>query len=147
MGAVTLVDTNVLLRLLQTQHPQHSVVEAALAELLRQDADLCIAPQNLVEAWVVATRPVAENGIGMTPLTIAAQWRRLTGAFRLLEGAPGVASAWEDLVVRHSVSGKKAHDAHLVAVMQVYGVTDVLTFNIADFQRYPGIHVLDPMQL
>ncbi|MGO9262619.1 MAG: hypothetical protein ACLQU1_41010 [Bryobacteraceae bacterium] len=65
----------------------------------------------------------------------------------MLEGAPGVASAWEDLVVRHSVSGKKAHDTHLVAVMQVYGVTGILTFNVADFRRYPVIRVLDPMQL
>jgi predicted nucleic acid-binding protein len=50
------------------------------------------------------------------------------------------------LVGTHLVSGKQAHDAHLVAVMLVYAVTDILTFNIADFRRYPGITVLDPAQ-
>jgi predicted nucleic acid-binding protein len=73
--------------------------------------------------------------------------KTLTLVYRVLEGEPGVAAAWENLVARHSVSGKKAHDAHLVAVMQVYGVTDILTFNVADFRRYPGVRVLDPMQI
>ncbi|MGO9262618.1 MAG: hypothetical protein ACLQU1_41005 [Bryobacteraceae bacterium] len=39
----------------------------------REPIAVDILSENLVEAWVVATRPVAENGIGMTPLTIAAQ--------------------------------------------------------------------------
>jgi predicted nucleic acid-binding protein len=82
----------------------------------------------------------------MSPLTITGELRALNGLFRLLEGKSGVAGAWEMLVGTHLVSGKQAHDAHLVAVMLVYAVTDILTFNIADFRRYPGITVLDPAQ-
>jgi asparagine synthase (glutamine-hydrolysing) len=37
-------------------------------------------------------------------------------------------------------------NAHLVAVMQVYSVTDILTFNVEDSRRFPGITVLDPAQ-
>jgi hypothetical protein len=85
MAADTLIDTNVLLRLLQPEHPQYPMA-AATAELRRQGVDLCIAPQNLVEFWVVATRPVAINGLGMSPLTIAGELRALDGLFRLLEG-------------------------------------------------------------
>ncbi|MGD0120444.1 MAG: type II toxin-antitoxin system VapC family toxin [Candidatus Binatus sp.] len=144
--AVTLIDTNVLLRLLQPRHHQYSIAAAAVGELRKQRADLCVAPQNLVEFWVVATRPVVNNGLGMSPLMIAGELRALNGLFRLLEGKPGVAGAWEMLVGKHLVSGKQAHDAHLVAVMLVYAVTSILTFNIADFQRYPGITVLDPAQ-
>jgi predicted nucleic-acid-binding protein len=66
-AAATLVDTDVLLRLLQPQHPQYSTAAKAVAELRQQRVDLCIAPQNLVEFWVVATRPVANNGLGMSP--------------------------------------------------------------------------------
>jgi predicted nucleic acid-binding protein len=143
---VTLIDTNVLLRLLQPRHPQYSMASAAVAELRKQGADLCIAPQNLVEFWAVATRPVVNNGLGMSPLTTAGELRVLNGLFRLLEGKSGVSGAWEMLAGRHLVSGKQAHDAHLVAVMLVYAVTDILTFNIADFQRYPGITVLNPAQ-
>jgi hypothetical protein len=35
------------------------------------------------------------------------------------------------------VTGKRAHDAHLVAWMRTYGVPDLLTFNVVDFQGYP----------
>jgi predicted nucleic acid-binding protein len=140
----TLVDTNILLRLLQPQHPQYPVASAAIAELRKQKTDLCIAPQNLVEVWVVATRPVANNGLGISPLRIAGELQALHVLFRLLEGKGGIIRAWERLVGTYLISGKLAHDAHLVAVMEAYGVTDILTFNVADFERFPGITVLDP---
>jgi len=109
--AVTLIDTNVLLRLLQPRHSQYSIAATAVSELRRQRADLCVAPQNLVEFWVVATRPTANNGLGMSPLTTAGELRALSGIFRLLEGKSGIAGAWEMLVGKHLVSGKQAHDA------------------------------------
>jgi predicted nucleic acid-binding protein len=64
----------------------------------------------------------------------------------LLEGKTGVSAAWEKLVSARLISGKLAHDAHLVAVMEIYAVKDILTFNGADFRRFPGITVLDPSQ-
>jgi hypothetical protein len=51
---------------------------------------------------------------------------------------------WQRLVVQHDVKGRNAHDARLVAAMNVHGVGHILTFNITDFTRYPGIIVLDP---
>jgi hypothetical protein len=42
------------------------------------------------------------------------------------------------------VVGKNAHDARLVAAMNVHGLTQLLTFNNQDFQRYPGISVVTP---
>ncbi len=42
---------------------------------------------------------------------------------------------WETLVSKHQILGKQAHDANLVAVMLVYGVRELLTFNGADFKR------------
>jgi predicted nucleic acid-binding protein len=49
--------------------------------------------------------------------------------------------------VTHGVSGKKAHDARLVAAMTVNGITHILTFNADDFTRYTGITVLHPSKL
>src|SRR5580693_3293519 len=106
----TLVDTNVLLRLLQPEHAQYAIATTALAGLRQQESDLCIARQNLVEFWVVATRPVAENGLGMSPLVTAGEVRVLRDLFRVLEGRPGIADAWESLVSSHLVCGKQAHD-------------------------------------
>jgi len=143
----TLVDTNVLLRLLQPEHAQYSITSTALAGLRRQECDLCIAPQNLVEFWAVATRPVKENGLGLSPLITAGEIRVLRDLFRVLEGKPGIAEAWEKLVSGHLVSGKQAHDAHLVAVMKVHGVRRILTFNGADFRRYGSVEVIAPFSI
>ena len=50
------------------------------------------------------------------------------------------------LVVTYDVSGVQVHDARLVALMIVHGVTHVLTFNTRDFARYAGegIVAVDP---
>ncbi|MGA3074534.1 MAG: hypothetical protein ABSG56_12655 [Bryobacteraceae bacterium] len=76
----TLVDTNVLLRLPQPEHPQYTIASTALAGVRRQESDLCIARQNLVEFWAVATRPVADNGLGLSPLMTAGEVRVLRDA-------------------------------------------------------------------
>jgi len=42
------------------------------------------------------------------------------------------------------VSGRQVHDARLAAVMLAHGVSHVLTFNVEDFRRYPGIVTVNP---
>ena len=59
------VDTNLLLRSLNSDDPHYGAAASALAKL-RLRTELCIAPQNLIEFWAVATRPRKLNGLGMT---------------------------------------------------------------------------------
>lgn len=54
---------------------------------------------------------------------------------------------WRRLIVDHGVSGKKSHDARLVAAMKVHGITQIVTFNTDDFTRYSGIDVIHPAKL
>ena len=51
---------------------------------------------------------------------------------------------WERIVTTHRVSGKNTHDARLVATMRLHGIEKILTFNVPDFERFPGIIVLNP---
>jgi hypothetical protein len=51
---------------------------------------------------------------------------------------------WKQLVRDHSVQGVKVFDARLVAIMSVYAIDSILTFNVADFKRYGHINVLPP---
>jgi predicted nucleic acid-binding protein len=60
----------------------------------------------------------------------------------LLE-TPAVFVEWLRLVSVHAVLGKQAHDARLVALMNVHGVPNLLTFNAGDFKRY-GIVAVSP---
>jgi predicted nucleic acid-binding protein len=139
-----LIDTSTLLRTLQRRHPQYDVAVRALEVLPGRGRTLHIAPQNLVELWVVATRPVDQNGLGLSVAAAAAEVARIKEMFPLLADTPAIYPVWESLVIKHQVSGKPAHDARLVAAMQVHGLTAILTFDKTGFSRYPGIEVLHP---
>ena len=141
------VDTNILLRSVDTSAEHYPIVEKALAKLRGRQETLYIAPQNLVEFWSVATRPQGENGLGMPSSRAATEITALMGLFSLLSYRNEVLETWRRIVVAHGVIGKRTHDAHIVAIMQVHGIKQLLTFNGADFKRYPGITVLQPEEV
>jgi hypothetical protein len=60
------LDTNVLLRLANPLDPDHPLVQGYVDRCLDSGAELRILPQNLYDFWVVATRPVANNGLGLS---------------------------------------------------------------------------------
>ena len=139
-----LSDTNILLRSLETTAPHYQIVENALAKLRGRQEVLCVAPQNVVEFWSVATRPVNENGLGMDARRADAEITALLRLFCLLPYRQEVLETWRRIVVAQGISGKQAHDAHLVAIMQVHSIPTILTFNDAHFRRFPGITALNP---
>ena len=139
-----LIDTSTLLRTLQASHPQRETARVAIKALIARGRELHIVPQNLVELWVVATRPLSQNGLGLSTPEAAAELARLKSMFPLLADTPAIYPVWESLVIQYRVSGKPAHDARLVAAMRVHGLTAILTFDRSGFSRYAGIEVLHP---
>ena len=139
-----LIDTSTLLRTLQPAHPQRETARVAIKALTARGRDLHIVPQNLVELWVVATRPVEQNGLGMEPAEVAMELTRIKSMFDLLPETPAIYPVWESLVIQYRVFGKPAHDARLVAAMKVHGLTAILTFDMTGFSRYAGIEVVHP---
>ncbi len=138
-----LVDTNVLLRLVQPSHSLHSAALAALSQWRRANQPLCLVPQVIYEFWAVATRPADVNGLGMTAAEAEADVAKLRQRFRLYRDERSVFERWHELVTHHQVLGKNSHDARLVAAMQRHGLTRILTFNGDDFKRFTDIEVLD----
>jgi predicted nucleic acid-binding protein len=139
-----LVDTSSLIRTLQPHHPFYASADLAIRLLPGQRTQLHITAQNLVELWVVATRPRGENGLEMSTGEAAAEMNKIKSMFIFLPDTPAVYPAREALVTKYQVSGKPAHDARLVAVMQFHGVTAILTFDRAGFSRFTGINVVHP---
>jgi predicted nucleic acid-binding protein len=139
-----LVDTSLLVRALQPQHPLCAVAQTAIDRLRLKERRLYVVSQNLVEFWVVATRPAGENGLGLSFAEALAELARVKSFFALLPETEAIFPAWERLVTAYQVSGKPAHDARLVAAMHVHGVTSILTFDKTGFTRYAGIEVVHP---
>lgn len=143
---IYLVDTNVLLRLADRAHSLHPSVRGAVRRLRQDGHSLQVTPQNCVEFWNVATRPIARNGFGLAPLVAERSLRLIERLFPLLSDMPVIYPEWRRLVVTFGVSGVQVHDARLVAAMKVNSVTHILTFNVNDFLRYAstGIVAVDP---
>ena len=139
-----LIDTSTLLRTMQPLHPQREMVRTAIKAIAARGQELHLVPQNLIELWVVATRPASSNGLGLSIGEATSELRRLKSMFVLLPHTPAIYPAWESLVIQYRVSGKPAHDARLVSAMQVHGLRSILTFDKSGFSRYSGIEVVHP---
>jgi predicted nucleic acid-binding protein len=143
-----LLDTTILARLANATDAQHVVAARSVLELHRRGEVLHMTPQVLIEFRNVATRPVAVNGLGLSAADAEAQAGTFEKRFPLLADSPDIYPAWKAPVGALGVIGKQVHDARLVAVCHIYGVTHLLTFNITHFVRMagfgPGIVVVDP---
>ena len=139
-----LIDTNVLLRVAQADHPHHAVAVNSLVALRKKETELCLVPRLIYEYWVVATRPVAGNRLGMTVAETERAVTMLVEDFSLRLDERGIFGRWQALVNKHEVKGKNAHDARLAAAMQRHHLTQVLTFNASDFSRFDGIDAISP---
>jgi len=142
-----LVDTNVLLRSVQQIHSMHESSVQAIRILLEQGKTLFIIPQNLIEFWVVATRPIEVNGLGLSVADALNQLEQLKNCFVLLPDTASIFPVWENLITKYKITGKPSHDARLVAAMIAHNLTHLLTFNTSDFKRFSQITVLDPRSI
>jgi predicted nucleic acid-binding protein len=142
-----LVDTNILLRSAQPNHPLCSQATHAVSKLLRQKDAVFFCSQNIAEFWNVATRPAGLNGLGLSHEEVSHEVSRIEELLTLLPDVPAIYAAWKRIVYEHRVQGVKVYDARLVAIMSVYAVESVLTFNTADFKRYDSISALHPASM
>jgi predicted nucleic acid-binding protein len=142
-----IVDANIFLRKVDAGSPHNPILELALDHLRAGGYLFYSFEQTSYEFWTVATRPIANNGLGMTPALADRELDNLLKFFPLLDDLPGKYKEWRSLVRTYAVSGKPAHDARYVAGMATYGIAHILTFNVSDFARFPGITPLDPAAL
>jgi hypothetical protein len=100
--------------------------------------------------WNVATRPIANNGLNLTPAVIAQSFQQAIEPFcKVLTETDTLPTEFRRLLIRYGVVGKQVHDARLVAMMLVWQVESILTLNDRDFRRYEpeGITVVTPASL
>ena len=140
-----LFDTNLFLRLARRNDPKRPLALEALQRLRSRKEVLCFTPQVLSEFWNVCTRPTsARGGLGLSLTQTERKARLIERYFRLLPDSLATFEEWRRLIVAHSVMGVEVHDAKLVASMNVYLITHLITFNVADFKRYSGITAVSP---
>jgi predicted nucleic acid-binding protein len=142
---LVLVDTGILLRLLDRADPEHAAIRRAVRVLKQRGDTPVTVPQNVAEFWNVSTRPTtARGGYGLTVEETAKRLRLLERIVKVLPETANHYPFWKALVVAHAVKGVQVHDARLAAFMQAHGIGHLLTLNGTDFTRYNHITVLAP---
>lgn len=141
-----LVDTNVLLRRIQPNHEHQAAAIKAIRQFIQAGEPAHFALQNISEFWNVATRPTTNNGLGFSISDVLREVEKIEGFLTLLPDTAATYAEWKRLVVQHSVTGAKVHDARLAAIMKVHEIERILTFNVDDFTRY-GFEVLNPISI
>jgi predicted nucleic acid-binding protein len=138
------VDTNVLLRIPKRSDPNHPAADRALSQLAIQGTSLYYTHQNIAELWNTMTRPQLRNGFGLSIQDADREVGLIEAGMELLPDGAAVYRQWRRLVVQHAISGVQVHDARLAAAMYVHRVGHILTLNISDFTRFPGLTALHP---
>ncbi len=143
-----LVDTGILLRLMDRADPQHAIIRQAV-RLIRKSGNLLVtSPQNAAEFWNVCTRPVtARGGMGLTLSETDRRLRIVERVFPVLPESPAIYPLWRSLVASLGVMGVQVHDARLAAFMMAHGITELLTLNAGDFARYQALRPWTPAGL
>jgi len=141
------VDTNILARSIHEGHPMQQVAKTSVKTLLDRGETVYVLAQSLYEFWVIATRPQDANGFGMNAFEAQKRIAEFEKRLTLKTDRDGIYAEWKRLVTQHAVMGKPAHDARLVAAMNVHGITHLLTFNISDFKRFSEITAVSPNEV
>lgn len=140
-----LIDANVFIYGLDTESPHHDRARGIFDRAMLGDGSYCVTSQTLVELFSVVTNPrrvklphppfeavqVIEDILswpGITHLTLT----------------PEVTTRWLAFIRQTSVRGAKVFDLQLAATALANGVTKIVTFNVADFERIDGIEVIVP---
>jgi predicted nucleic acid-binding protein len=145
----TLVDTCILLRAFDANYTDFRAIRQSLRQALDSGERLIVTVQNMAEFWNVATRPLENNGQGLSAQRAKRRLALIERICKVVAEDPKSYAEWKRLVEEYGVSGVAVHDGRLVSVMLSRGVRRILTLNGRHFKRYlgEGIQIDSPPSL
>lgn len=138
------LDTNILLTASDQGRSAHAECLETLHQALEGRRTLHASGQIFREYLVVATRPVANNGLGLSPAQAFANVEAFRRCVQLLPETEAVARRLHQFVQRHRLRGKRIQDANVVATLQEHGLRGLLTQNPSDFEAFPDLEIETP---
>jgi predicted nucleic acid-binding protein len=144
VGDPVFVDTNILIYASRPKASEHAAAQAMLGRMRRESSPLWLSHQVLREYLAASTRP-QRFGPALPMSAAIADVERFRTGFNIAEDSAGVFNRLVELLSLRPGGGKQVHDTNIVATMLARGITRLLTFNAADFQRFNGlIEILVP---
>jgi predicted nucleic acid-binding protein len=143
-GSSVFLDTNILLSASDRARTSHLPCSTIVRKAIEAGVTLCVSGQVLREYLVVATRPASQNGFGLPVSDALHNLSRFRARVSVLDESTDVARELARLVQAYSITGKRIHDANLVATMSVHGVDELVTENGDDFGVFQSITIVSP---
>ncbi|MBD2043665.1 type II toxin-antitoxin system VapC family toxin [Microcoleus sp. FACHB-672] len=138
------LDTNILVYANVEESPFHEVALQAIQHLYDAGSELWISRQVLREYLATLTRP--QQFTNVHPIEVLIEDVRLFQTqFHVAEDNEEVTERLLMLMQEIPVGGRQVHDANIVATMLVYGIRQLLTHNVADFNRFSKLIAVVPL--
>ncbi len=138
------LDTNTLIYATNSAAPLHQVANQFIQTTFAAGIQLTVSTQILREYLATATR-LSTQGVNFPQSDILANLQLFQSRFRVVEDNLQLFSALMGLFQNYSFAGKQVHDANIVATMQIYGITHLLTHNVSDFSRFAALITIVPL--
>mgnify|MGYP005856158291 CR=1 FL=1 len=136
------IDTNILLRHQIRNFAEYPIIKKVVDELFDDEYRIWINWQVIREFSAVCTRPQKFMN-PLSPITISSRISTFLPMFDVADGTSAVNQALLALMRQFPMGGKQIHDANIIATMQVYGIRNLFTLNISDFERFGSlIHIV-----
>ena len=142
-----LLDTNILLRSSDAGSDKQVLARSSIESVIAQGHTCFLTSQIIGEYYSVVTRPISSNGFGWNSERGRFERDLWVSRFLFLEETSEVFLRWIDLIDRFEVTGRRIFDIRLLAVMQVYRISHLLTFDSDDFPELPEITITHPSQI
>lgn len=140
------IDTNILVYANIAAAPFHQQALAALQALTQTGAALWINRQVLREYAATITRQQT-YAAPMSLQMAAVRLQYFIQNFQVADDTAAVSQRLLFLMDHVAFGGKQIHDANIVATMLAYNIPELMTHNIADFQRFAAYITLVPLQV
>ncbi len=141
-GTKILVDTNVLLEATDEGRQLHLQALAVFQKAPELGVDLFLCTQVVREYLVVATRPLENNGLGMSTAGALENIRRFRSRAALLGESPRAGELFLEWTGKYGYHGKRLHDLQILATATAEGMNLLLTANARDFPQTTPIAVM-----
>ena len=136
-----LVDTNVLLEATDEGRPLHDPAVAVFRNARAAGIDLFICTQTVREYLVVATRPPANNGLGMEIKTALENVAKFVTRASILPETLRAGELFLEWAGKFRITGKRLHDLQILATSAAGGMHTLLTANEKDFPKIASIAI------
>jgi predicted nucleic acid-binding protein len=129
------IDTNILIYANYSDARYREIAQNKLNEFQKNNFEIWISRQVVREFLVYSTRFNFENTklpIGELLGMIFSNFEQ----FHMADESEKTMYILRTLIEKHDLSGKKIHDANIVATMSEYHIKKLLTNNVKDFERH-----------